>query len=746
MFLCPRNTSQQDLSKSHNSISNELLLCFLAFIVLVPSCQSVEAKHPANLEGSMDIVVDTDMGADDILALLYLLQAPNVEVKAISLSGVGLVHCGPGLEHIEYLLSITDNEHIPFGCGPQQPLQGIRSFPEGYRAEADNFYGLEFDQARKRKYNWSGVELLSSTVRMSEEKVTLLTLGPLTNIAAVIEQDPSLISNLEKIVIMGGAVNVPGNTANGNSDSQNEMAEWNFFIDPVAVNIVLRSGAPVTMVPLDATNQVPVTTSFYSKLNLNRDSSGAVLAYELFEKNPHLIQGGYFFWDPLAAVLSVDDELANIQLINLRIVETDGIESGRALTSSEGWPVRVAMEVDSDRFEQVFLNGLNGRVADVPLNLPVEVTYPNGELLWRFEVEYNSAGTNLFYFHPPMIQEGVIYFAGIDGGFHALDPFSGQEVWAFDPPGYIYPYSIATDQTVFLGSTEKTLYALDLLSGLEKWHFEGTDSIGDPALGNNLVFLGSENGDLYALDQESGIEIWRHQTPGRTDLSEIVLSHSRVIFSDFVNSVYAVEEDTGELAWQIESDEPIVSLVASEDLVYFSNQERQVIAVQIENGEEIWRTATGESNATHFTITDEALLVLTGDLGFVALDPQTGVELWDFELQGCYPVVLPMIGRTILLGSEFGELSALDARTGGTIWKFYADQRVCLAINSHEGYVYVGGLSGDMYVLDGQTGVPVWRFQAGGFFFSIPAIEEDMVFLQNGDGYFYAIQGPQTEP
>ena len=100
---------------------------------------------------------------------------------------------------------------------------------------------------------------------------------------------------------MGGALDAPGNVADENEGISNQYAEWNFFADPVAADIVLASGAPIVLVPLDATNDVPFTRSFYQRLQGTHRTRPAVFIYNVMYLNQWWLDGGMYWWDTLAA-------------------------------------------------------------------------------------------------------------------------------------------------------------------------------------------------------------------------------------------------------------------------------------------------------------------------------------------------------------------------------------------------------------------------------------------------------------
>jgi pyrimidine-specific ribonucleoside hydrolase len=192
--------------------------------------------------------------------------------------------------------------------------------------------------------------------------VHLIALGPLTNVGQVLEAEPGLAMNLEMITVMGGAVEVAGNVGSSSS-IENEVAEWNFYVDPRAAAEVFGSGAPITLVPLDATNHVPLTMEFYRRLERDRTTSVAEFVYRVLAAQEENVRSGwYYFWDPLAAAIATEEGLGTFQEMSLMVVEEEGPESGRTLESERGFVIRVAMTADRERFETLFLNAVNGRL------------------------------------------------------------------------------------------------------------------------------------------------------------------------------------------------------------------------------------------------------------------------------------------------------------------------------------------------------------------------------------------------
>lgn len=311
----------------------------------------------------MTVVIDTDMAVDDWMAILYLLQRPEVAVEAITVTGTGEAHCDPGVRNALDLAALAGNADIPVSCGREDPLLGDHTFPASWREMADNLAGLSVPSNPNPPTSQSAVELLISVIQDAPQRVVLVTLGPLTNVAEALQSDPSLVDRLEMIYIMGGAVHVPGNLQVSGVDIDNDVAEWNIYIDPHAAALVIDSGAPVTLVSLDATNHAPLTMDFYRHLEADHTTPEANFVLQLLTQMQDFIySGGYYFWDPLAAAVAIDESLVTIQSQALIVIEEEGAESGRTLAAADGSTVRVCTAADGAAFEEVFLNTLNGRI------------------------------------------------------------------------------------------------------------------------------------------------------------------------------------------------------------------------------------------------------------------------------------------------------------------------------------------------------------------------------------------------
>jgi len=312
---------------------------------------SLESAEP------VPVLLDADMAMDDIGALFYLLQHPAVDLRAITVNGVAFAHCDGGVRNALGLLEVARAPEIPVSCGRDEAFPGGHPAPDEWRESADNLYGAQVRTGGREEDARPAAELLADTIRAAPGEIVVVAIGPLTNLAEAFQADPALAGQIKELIIMGGAVKVPGNVSD--ADSANQVAEWNFFADPVAADIVLASGAPITLVPLDATNDVPFSRGFYQHLSVDHLTRPAVFTYNLMYLNQWWLDGGMYWWDTLAAAVLTDPALVTVEEMALDVMTEEGPDMGRTMETSGGSRMRVATAADRPAFEALFLAVLN---------------------------------------------------------------------------------------------------------------------------------------------------------------------------------------------------------------------------------------------------------------------------------------------------------------------------------------------------------------------------------------------------
>lgn len=308
-------------------------------------------------------IIDTDMGGDDVIGILYILQRHDIQVDAITIVGNGEAHCKPALHNLRGLMQLMKHTDIPLACDSETPLSGQHHFPAVLTNDQEQLSGANalLPIVHDTPSSISGVDLLIKTLAHSREPVEILALGPLTNIAKALQRAPQIQSHIKMIYISGGAVHTTGNIQNIDALSANKTAEWNMYIDPVAADSVFKHNLPITLIPLDVTHQIPLHVSFVTRLANTKQSRAAEFVYALLKANMKWIRADkFYFWDPLAAAIASDNSLATFENLPLHIaVGEDSVAGTTMVNKINGRPVSVAIAADKIRFKHLLLAQLN---------------------------------------------------------------------------------------------------------------------------------------------------------------------------------------------------------------------------------------------------------------------------------------------------------------------------------------------------------------------------------------------------
>jgi pyrimidine-specific ribonucleoside hydrolase len=344
-------------------------------LLLVTACEGAASTSTSPADVLRHVVLDTDLAFDDIMALLYLTQREDVAIDAVTIAGTGEAHCEPGVENAKALLALGGSPDTPVACGRETPLEGTNAFPDEWRAAVDDLSMLDLPEVDPAPDPRGAVGLLRDTL---DGDATLITLGPLTNVAEALREDPGLADRVPALVAMAGAVDVAGNAPGG-------VAEYNVWVDPLAAREVIE-GMDVRLVPLDATNHVPFTAFFVRALDEHIGTPEADAVAAIVERNEgFFLSGGYSFWDPLAAVLALEDELATWEEVAVSVMVSAGT-AGWIDRAEGGSPVRFATDVpDPIAFESEYLSVLAGE--------PVDATRPDATLTVTFDGDSCSLST-----------------------------------------------------------------------------------------------------------------------------------------------------------------------------------------------------------------------------------------------------------------------------------------------------------------------------------------------------------------
>ena len=335
-------------------------LTALAAVALVAAaCASSATVTPspapsASVEagGPRPVVITTDMGMDDLLAVYVLLRDPAVDVRAITVDGTGLVHCGPGLRNLRRILVAFGRPEIPFACGRDDAGPDWVPFPEEWRASSDDLYGIVLPPVVGTEFPPLGEDLLARVIDDAPSPVTIVALGPWTTLQDLFAAHPATLANVAGIHAMAGAIDVPGNMDVAGI-APDDRIEWNVGADPDSVADVLALDVPVAFVPLDATDDVPVPADILTRLETDHDAAGADIAYETYARTPFLSSPGNYWWDSAAAVLLTDPGLGTWEDTTVSINDR-----GRIDRDAAGRAARIAVAADGSRVTDAVLTGL----------------------------------------------------------------------------------------------------------------------------------------------------------------------------------------------------------------------------------------------------------------------------------------------------------------------------------------------------------------------------------------------------
>ena len=301
------------------------------------------------------IIVDTDAGSDDLMAIAFLLSHPTVRIEAITIAN-GLAHVDAGARNLVRLLDLSGRKDVPVFAGRPTPLRGNAEFPTEWRKTSDELPGVTLPASSRRPEPRRAGEYLASRLKDHAHPVRILALGPLTNLAEALQHDPSIAGTIQELVIMGGAVRVPGNLADGDVfKTTNKSAEWNIFVDPLAARIVFRAGIPIRLIALDATNRVPIDLGFLRDFQSKARSPLAKFVAQVLETDRQFIQAGiYYAWDPLAAVALLHPGVVKTTPLHIEILQNPP-EDGRTAQTPGKPNSTVALDSDAAAFRKLFL-------------------------------------------------------------------------------------------------------------------------------------------------------------------------------------------------------------------------------------------------------------------------------------------------------------------------------------------------------------------------------------------------------
>jgi purine nucleosidase len=304
------------------------------------------------------LIVDTDAGFDDFLAITFLL-ASGTPIEAFTLvNGISDVDEGArALLLLQEKAGLTTP--IPIYKGSRHAMAGSNEFPAKWRHQATEIIkDLGWGEPTGTIGTHGAVEYLVERLSDASNPARILAIGPLTNLGRTLQQAPNSTQAIQQLMIMGGAIGVKGNIPPA------LKAEGNIYVDPLAAQTVFSSTLMPTLVPLNDTNRVRITREFIDNFN-PPGTLGAICKsiLTIIEKKfigPH--QPAYDAWDPLAAVaLNTPSVLIDMMQIDVEVVQS-GTDSGETVKGTGAADVNVAKSASAAIFKEAYTAGFALRI------------------------------------------------------------------------------------------------------------------------------------------------------------------------------------------------------------------------------------------------------------------------------------------------------------------------------------------------------------------------------------------------
>ncbi len=304
------------------------------------------------------ILFDGDPGIDDALAIIFAVKSDNAKLEGITTVG-GNITLDHTVQNALKILEITGHPEVPVARGIAKPLlRGLKSTGEVHGK--DGLGNVDLPPPKIKEKPVHAVDFIIDTIMDNPGEITLVPVGPLTNIAVAAVKEPRLKDYVKDVVIMGGAVTVSGNITS--------EAEFNIYSDPEAAKIVFHSGLPITLVGLDVTMKTLLKPEHLSEIEAAKtpvtEFVGKITKYYMKFYEEVVGVKGCGMHDPLAVAVAIDRSLVKTRRLYVTVETrgefTTGETVGDLRSSKEGVVnppnMDVCVDVDSERFMRLFID------------------------------------------------------------------------------------------------------------------------------------------------------------------------------------------------------------------------------------------------------------------------------------------------------------------------------------------------------------------------------------------------------
>jgi purine nucleosidase len=305
------------------------------------------------------VIIDTDPGVDDAMAVLFALRSPELDVLGLT-TIFGNTETEVTTQNALRLVELEGNGHIPVARGASQPLVLQPREKGKHFHHPDGFGGINPPPPEGKPLDIPAAQFIVETIIKHPGEVFLAPVGPLTNIAAAVRLEPRIVDLVAEVVIMGGSAYARGNAS--------PVGEANIVNDPHAAAIVFSAGWPLTMVGLDVTKQTVMDLDYLARLAQAGNPATSLITRILpFYQNAHdryYQMGGYIHThDPSAIAYLIDPDLFQTKKMPV-YVETEGHSAGDTVPDPRrqiiaGPEVNVCLGVNSPALLELYMERLS---------------------------------------------------------------------------------------------------------------------------------------------------------------------------------------------------------------------------------------------------------------------------------------------------------------------------------------------------------------------------------------------------
>ncbi len=300
------------------------------------------------------VIVDIDTGIDDALAIILAIKSKELDILGFTTVS-GNVNSKIAELNTRRILKLYNREDIEVYPGAESPL--VR--PIEYSTFIHGEHGLAGQLTNillPKKEKLHGVDFIINTIRKNSKEVSLVMLGPLTNLSLALRKAPDIKEHIKSVIVMGGAVNVRGNIT--------PMAEFNIYTDPESADIVLNSGLDIKLIPLDITEKAILRKDILKNIDTKTDQKKFV--YNILSHYLNLfgdkIEGGICaIHDPLALSYLINPKMFKLEEAHIKVEKASQYSDGKTiLYPYERFKfqpnVMLGKEINLIKFLDIFIN------------------------------------------------------------------------------------------------------------------------------------------------------------------------------------------------------------------------------------------------------------------------------------------------------------------------------------------------------------------------------------------------------